>query len=77
MITIKIGRYTYEITREDIFMDNNCVVQLTTQSKERSVWGSKPNPKLSKRVIKEISKFKRIKRKNTYSTPVKVFSLEV
>ncbi len=54
---LKIGRHTYEITSEDIFLDNGACVQLLTQSKERSDWGRIPNPVLSKKAIKELKEY--------------------
>jgi len=54
-IGIKIGRAEYYITEDDIFLNNGSCVQLLTQSKEKSDWGRRPNPVLSKRVIKQIS----------------------
>ena len=59
MITLKIGRHEYQITEKDTFMDNGACVLLITQSKEKSDWGRRPHPVLSKRAIKEISKFER------------------
>jgi hypothetical protein len=76
LITIKIGRYEYEITFEDVFMDNGACVQLLTQSKENPHCGRRPNPVLSKRVVKEISSFKRIQKKHNYGLGVNVFSLK-
>lgn len=77
MIKIKVGRHKYEIGSSDEFMDNGACVQLLTQSKEKSHWGKRPNPVLSKRVIKEISVFNRIQKEHRYSSDVEVFSLEV
>lgn len=51
---IKIGRNNYVITSEDRFMDNGSVVQLRTQSKEKSSWGQRPDPCLSKKLYKEL-----------------------
>ena len=57
ILKLKIGRNEYSITADDKFMNNGCCVQLLTQSKEKSDWGKRPNPILSKRAIKEIDKF--------------------
>jgi hypothetical protein len=74
---LKIGRNLYQITEDDIFIDNGACVQLLSQSKEKSRWGRRPNPRLSKRAIKEISYFDRVDRKHNYSTDVSVFSLDL
>ena len=77
MITIKIKRNEYEITFADKFMDNGHCVQLLTQSKEKSNWGRRPTPVLSKKAIKEISKYKRIQVEHTWGNRVEVFYLDV
>jgi len=74
---LKIKRHEYEITSKDLFMDNGACVQLLTQSKEKADWGRKRTPVLSKRTVKEISKFKRIQKKHNYHAGVEVFSLEL
>lgn len=76
MIVIKIGRNEYYITSLDEFMDNGACVQLLTQSKERSNWGRKPNPVLSKRAVKEVSAYKRVQKSHAYGASVEIFSLE-
>ena len=73
---IKIGRHTYEITEKDEFMDNGAIVQLLTQSKERSDWGRKPNPVLSKKLIKELGSIERVELptdENGYWSDVSIF----
>lgn len=77
MIKMKVGRHEYEIDSSDEFMDNGACVQLLTQSKELSDWGRRPNPVLSKRAVKEISRFSRIQKEHSYDTTVEVFSLDV
>lgn len=77
MITLKIGRNSYDITEDDQFLDNGSVVQLMTQSKETSEWGRRANPCLSKRAIKEIAKFDRVQHEHTYMTKCELFSLHV
>ena len=57
-ITLKIGRNEYKITESDVFLDNNVCIQLCTQSKEKSTWGKRPYPILSKKAIKQIDKYK-------------------
>lgn len=57
ILTLKVGRHTYDITEKDLFMDNGACVQLLTQSKETPDWGRIPNPVLSKRAEKELSKY--------------------
>lgn len=55
-IELKIGKYTYTITRNDVFMDNGFCVQLLTQSKRPiGSFMKRPNPVLSKRTVKEIN----------------------
>jgi hypothetical protein len=51
---LKIKRHEYNITEKDEFMDNGSSVQLLTQSRETSTWGSRPNPILSKKAIKQL-----------------------
>ena len=70
---IKIGRHTYDITEKDEFMDNGRCVQLLTQSREKSDWGRRPNPFLSKKLIKELSSVERVELPNNYSTSVSIF----
>jgi len=67
MLTLKIGRHAYKITKDDRFLDNGACVQLLTQSEERSSWGSRPNPVLSKRAIKELSKCKKALHDSPYA----------
>ena len=55
-VELKIGKHTYNITRNDVFMDNGFCVQLLTQSKRPiGNFMSRPNPVLSKRTIKQIN----------------------
>lgn len=70
---LKIGRNTYDISSDDRFMDNGSCVQLLTQSKERSGFGFKAHPVLSKRAVAEISKYKRVR--EVFDGVVVVFSL--
>lgn len=74
---IKIGRHEYDISANDVFIDNGSCVQLLSQSKEKSDWGRRPNHVLSKRAIKEISTFKRVPVKHNYSTNVDIFKLDL
>lgn len=60
MITIRIKRHTYHIDESDRFMDNGVCVQLLTKSGERSSWGQRIHPVLSKRAVKEIAAFERV-----------------
>ena len=73
---LKIGRHEYDISMEDEFLDNASCVQLLTQSKEKYIWGSQPDPVLSKRAIKEISKYTRIQKEHNYGDGDQVFSLD-
>jgi len=61
LIELKIGRKTYEINENDVFMDNGIVVLLLTQS-SWTAFGYAIHPQLSKRAIKEISIFNRIQK---------------
>ena len=74
---LKIKRHEYDIDSGDSFMDNGACVQLLTQSKEKSGWGRRPNPVLSKKAIKEISKYDHIYHEHNYSSGVKIFSLGI
>jgi len=68
MLTLKIGRHRYNITGKDRFLDNGACVQLTTQSEERSNWGRRPNPVLSKRAIKELNAYKHVEHKSPFAS---------
>jgi hypothetical protein len=59
---LKIGRFTYNITKGDKFLDNGACVQLLTQSKERVEWGHRQNPILSKKAFKEVLALPRYKK---------------
>jgi len=74
---IKIGRHIYEITSEDVFMDNGACVQLLTQSKLRGDWGKTINPLLSKKLVKDLDKFIRVQKKHRYGSTVQIFSLTI
>jgi len=76
-IIIKIGRKIYEITDEDIFMDNNFCIQLLSQNKGKFFELRKTKPKLSKRAEKQINKYDRIPRYNTYGQDIEIFSLKI
>jgi hypothetical protein len=76
MISIKIGRNTYEISDKDEFLDNKSCIQLITQSKEKLDYGTRPSPILTKRVIKEISAFKRVQLRHSYGTNCELFRLK-
>ena len=76
IIKIKVGRFEYEITGEDKFLDNGNCVQLFTQSKEPLDWGHRPNPHLSKRAIKSIGRFERVQHEHDYATKCELFSLK-
>ena len=74
---LKIGRHEYDITTADLFMDNGACIQLITQSKEKSNYGRKPLPVLSKKAINQISKYPKIKKKHKYPDYVTIFSLDI
>ena len=74
---LKIGRNTYTITEDDQFLDNSSSVQLLTQSLERSSWGHKPDPVLSKRAVKEIDRIERVQHEHGYSQKCQLFSLKL
>lgn len=76
MIALKIGRHEYNVTEDDQFMDNKFCVQLLAQSKEKSSWGHRPSPVLSKKAVKQISVFTRKQILHGYDQEkVRVFSL--
>lgn len=75
MIKLKIGRGEYSITSNDTFMDNGTCVQLTSKKNPRV--GSFINPILSKRAVKEISRFKRMQLQHGYGGSVQLFSLDI
>ena len=75
-INIKIGRHQYIITKDDKFMDNGVCIQLLTQSKEKSNWGQKPTPILSKKVVKELFKEDLVFYKNIYGNGIQIFGLK-
>lgn len=63
-IKLKIGKYEYDITEADKFLDNGACVQLLTQSKEKiKRYDSRPpSPKLSLTLIQKIKKMELIQR---------------
>ena len=75
MIELKIGRHRYEVTADDVFMDNGNCLQLLTQSKENSSFGKRAHPLLSKRTANEIDKFEKKQREHTYGNNVQIFNL--
>ena len=74
-INLKIGRYEYEITEKDTFMDNGACVQLLSQAKQWNVWRY-VTPVLSQKAIKQINKFERIPVASEF-TNVQVFRLKL
>lgn len=76
-ITLKIKRHEYEITEKDEFLDNGSCIQLLTQSKEHDRWMQESTPKLSQKMVKEISRYERIPRKGRYNKRYSVFSLKL
>lgn len=75
LIALKIGRYEYDITEADNFMDNGSSVQLLTQSKEPWQWGCVKRPILSQRAIKELATFQRVQHMHDFAANVQVFHL--
>ena len=76
-ITLKIGRNEYDITSRDVFTDNGSCVCLDSQSKETLKWGPRVTPTLSKRAVKQISKFKRINIRHDASPHFQYFRLDI
>ena len=72
LIDLKIGRVTHAVTDESVFVDNGATVQLITDRVNRYgfVWVV-----LTKKGIKEISKFKRNNVKNGHGSHAKSFTL--
>lgn len=60
LITLKIGRHTYDITESDRFIDNGIWVQLTTQNKQTYTWDQPVDPVLSKKSVKQIGRFTKL-----------------
>ena len=75
LITLKIGRNSYDVTAETRFMDNGHCVQLLVKNKTMDKWGRGASPKLSKRAIKEISCFVRVEQEHDHDKRVSVFTL--
>lgn len=75
MLTLKIGRYEYEITEKDTFMDNGACVQILSQKKQFKDWHY-VTPVLSKKAIKQISKYERIPVESSYNAEVFRLKLE-
>ncbi len=73
---IKVGKYEYEITKDDLFLDNGACVQLMTQTEEYN-WGRPVAPTLSKRAVKEIDQYNRIQKDHRYGDGVTLFSLDM
>ncbi len=77
-IVLKIGRKVYEISDEDVFMDNKACIQILSQNKEGSFPQlGKVALLLTKKAIKQINKYDRIPRKNRYGSDVEIFSLKI
>lgn len=59
---LKIGKYIYDITEKDLFLDNGCCVQLLSQSKEKPQrWDrERPYPIVIKKIQKQIRPFKKV-----------------
>ena len=74
-INLKIGRYEYEITEKDTFMDNGHCIQLLSQKKQWDGWRY-VTPKLSQKAIKQINKFERIPVESSYNAEVFRLKLE-
>jgi len=72
---LKIGRYEYEITSSDVFIDNGACIQLLSQKKFKHWYYI--TPVLSKKAIEQINKFERIPREHKYTSNVEVFSLKL
>ena len=49
MVKLKIGRYTYNISKDDIVLDNGACYQLITQKTKQHTY-----PVLSKKLAKEL-----------------------
>lgn len=75
MFELKIGRFTYTITAEDIFLDNGSCVQLLSQSKERLSGIHRPTPVLSKAAVKVTNKYIRKQHVHQHGKWCEVFSL--
>ena len=74
---LKIGKYLYEITEADRFMDNGRCVQLLTQSKRPSSYGTRPRPVLSKKAVKLISEHDKLRETYSDNGRVHEFSLDL
>jgi hypothetical protein len=74
---LKIGRHTYVITDNDMFMDNTACIQLLTQSKETGIGSGRPNPVLSKRAIKELAGIEKVRHEHDYGSRVTIFSIKM
>ena len=74
ILTIKVGRIFYNITTDDVFLDNGACVQLITQKGPLKDWRH-TSPVLPLREVKRISAFTKIQRKHNYDNSCSVFSL--
>lgn len=73
VLTIKVGRHSYDITSRDRFLDNGVCIQLLTQAKQRAQWGHYVTPLLSKRAVKEVMTHPIKYVRHTYGESCRVF----
>lgn len=74
---LKIGRHTYDITKDDRFIDNGACVQLLTQGRDFDGRGGIKTPVLSKAAVKKISTHDFILMKKIPGMNAKVFTLSI
>ena len=62
VMKLKIGRHTYSITREDVFLNNGKCVQLMTQKvPSPHYFSGEKTPILSKAAVKQLKKHPDVK----------------
>ena len=74
LIALKIGRQVYNITDYDKFLDNGACIQILTKQGPY-IW-KQIVPKLTKKAIREISKFDRVNHPHKFHEGCTVFSLK-
>ncbi|SBS29056.1 hypothetical protein MSP8886_01419 [Marinomonas spartinae] len=67
LLTLKIGKRTFEITEKDKFVTSGSSVLLLGQGRT--------NPELNMKHLKEINKFERIEHAHEFGSMTSVFSL--
>lgn len=74
LISLRIGRRTYDITEADRFLDNGACVHILTQVRRQLVW-SIEHQIMTKKALREIAHFTRVEHPHKFQGNCVVFSL--